>query len=140
VLDDGRYRAALATGNPDALPMFSRLDEHQVVWADESGEHIDAVILATGYRPNLAYLDGTGALGASGQPLHRAGVSSSLPGLGYVGLDYQRSIASATVRGVGRDAQRVMKRLVAQHADAPAARRHHLARVLRVRCCAGWAR
>jgi putative flavoprotein involved in K+ transport len=133
VLDDGRYRAALATGNPDALPMFARLDDHQVVWSDGTREHTDAVVLATGYRPNLEYLAGTGALDANGRPLHRAGVSSSLPGLGYVGLDYQRSIASATVRGVGRDAQRVIERLVTQRTHAATARRHRLARVMRTR-------
>jgi putative flavoprotein involved in K+ transport len=123
VLDDGRYRDALATGNPDARAMFLRLDRDHAVWSDGKREPVDAVILATGYRPNLAYLAGTGALDASGQPLHRAGVSSTVPGLGYVGLEYQRSIASATVRGVGRDAKRVTAGLVAQRGRSTASRR-----------------
>jgi putative flavoprotein involved in K+ transport len=140
VLDDGRYRGALATGDPDRRAMFSRLDGDHVVWGDGSRERVDAVILATGYRPNLGYLAGTGALDADGRPLHRAGVSSTVPGLGYVGLDYQRSIASATVRGVGRDAQHVTERLLAQRDRAAAPRGQASERFIRARCCAAVAR
>jgi putative flavoprotein involved in K+ transport len=111
VLDDGRYRAAIAAGRPDHRPLFDRLDGRDVVWADGRREPVDAVILATGYRPHLPYLVGTGALTADGEPLHRAGVSITMNGLGYVGLEYQRSIASATVRGGARDAAHVIRRL-----------------------------
>jgi putative flavoprotein involved in K+ transport len=114
VLDDGRYRAALATGNPDARSLFARLDGDAVVWSNGDREPVDVVLLATGYRPDLEYLRPTGALDLTGSPLHRAGVSTTVRNLGYVGLDYQRSIASATVRGVGRDAQRVVARLLDQ--------------------------
>jgi putative flavoprotein involved in K+ transport len=123
VVDDGRYRAALATGNPDARPVFARLDGDEAVWADGEREPIDAVILATGYRPELGYLHATGALDADERPLHRRGVSSTVPGLGYVGLEYQRSFASATVRGVGRDAEYVVHRLAAQRQRSIARRR-----------------
>jgi len=56
-------------------------------------------------------LTGTGALDAAGRPLHRAGVSTTVPGLGYVGMEYQHNNASASLRGVGRDAAYVLKRL-----------------------------
>ena len=131
VLDDGRYRAALATGNPDPRLLFERLDGHDVVWADGHREHVDAVILATGYQPDLGYLRPTGALDADGRPLHRAGLSTTVPGLAFVGLEYQRSIASATVRGVGRDADHVIERLRREHARTRPRRWP-----LRGRCCA----
>jgi len=114
VVDDGRHRAAIASGNPDARALFARLDGHDAVWSDGERERVDAVILATGYRPEVSYLHGTGALDGDAQPLHRRGLSSALPGLGYVGLEYQRSYASATVGGVGRDAEYVIERLIAQ--------------------------
>jgi putative flavoprotein involved in K+ transport len=114
VVDDGRHRAAIASGNPDARALFARLDGHHAVWRDGERERVDAVILATGFRPEVSYLDGTGALDGDGQPLHRRGVSTALTGLAYVGLEYQRSYASATVRGVGRDAEYVIDRLIAQ--------------------------
>lgn len=111
VLDDGRYRAAIRAGNPDHRPMFDRLDGNAVAWADGSRERVDAVVLATGYLPDLDYLAATGALDPEGRPLHRAGVSTTVAGLGYVGLEAQRAFASATLRGVGRDARHVLARL-----------------------------
>jgi putative flavoprotein involved in K+ transport len=122
-VDDGRHRAALATGNPDARPLFTRLDGHDAVWTDGEQEHVDAVILATGYRPEVSYLRDTAALDPDGAPLHHRGLSATVPGLGYVGLEFQRSFASATVRGVGRDGEFVIDELLAQRrrvAEPPA--------------------
>ena len=112
VLDDGRYRAAIASGRPRHRPLFSHLDGGEAVWPDGRRETVDALLLATGYRPDLPYLKGTGALGASGAPAHRGGLSTTHPGLGYVGLEHQRSIASATIRGVGADARHVVAGLL----------------------------
>lgn len=111
VSDDGRYRGAIAAGRPDHRPLFTRLWPDAVEWSDGTREHVDTVILATGYRPNLDTLHGTGALTSTGEPHHRAGVSTTVPGLGYVGLQFQRNFSSATLRGVGRDAHHVLTRL-----------------------------
>jgi putative flavoprotein involved in K+ transport len=120
VVDEGRYRAAVLAGRPDHRALFVRLDGDSVVWADGTREQVDAIVLATGFRPDLRFLDGTRALDESGGPLHNQGVSTTVPGLGYVGLERQRSFASATLRGVGRDATHVLKAL-ARHV-APAQR------------------
>lgn len=118
VLDDGRYRAAVRAGRPDHRPLFTRLDGDRVMWSDGSRERVDVLILATGLRPQLAYLQGTAALDEDGAPLHEGGVSTTVPGLGYVGLERQRSFASATLRGVGRDAGYVLKALASRAAPA----------------------
>ncbi|MBA8956111.1 flavin-containing monooxygenase [Actinomadura namibiensis] len=112
VFDTGAYRARIATGAPDRRPMFTRLDGDHVVWSDGTRERVDVVLLATGYRPGVDYLGGLGALDDAGRPLHRGGVSTVHPGLGYVGLEWQRSFASATLRGVGADARHVLTRLL----------------------------
>lgn len=119
VIDDGRYRAAVRSGRPDRRPLFDRLDGDAVVWADGSRERVDVLLLATGYRPELGYLAGTGALDTTGAPLHQVGVSATVPGLGYVGLERQRSFASATLRGVGRDAAHVLDTLAHNRAARP---------------------
>lgn len=111
VVDDGAYRAALAAGRPDHRPLFDRLDGDEVVWGGGEREPVDALILATGYRPHLPYLAGTGALDDEGLPIHRAGVSTTVPGLGFLGLEHQRGIASATIRGVARDADHLAEKL-----------------------------
>ncbi|MFF3444639.1 flavin-containing monooxygenase [Streptosporangium sp. NPDC002721] len=111
VLDEGTYRQALREGRLDRRPMFTRLDEGDVVWADGSREPVDVVLLATGYRPNLDYLNGLGALDECGHPRHDRGLSTTHPGLGFLGLEWQRTPASNTLRGVGRDAHHLTRKL-----------------------------
>jgi putative flavoprotein involved in K+ transport len=111
VIDPGVYRTAIATGKPDQRRMFTALDGTEVVWADGRREPIDTIVLATGCRPGVDYLDGLGVLDEAGRPRHDRGVAIGQPGLGFVGLEWQRSFASATLRGVGRDADYVVTRL-----------------------------
>ena len=121
VTDSGGYEAQLAHRRFDRRPMFERLDGDRVVWSDRHSEPVDAIILATGYRPNLEYLRELGALDASGAPIHVGGISATHLGLVYLGLEFQRSFASNTLRGVSQDAQAVIVPLVAWIRDAPAA-------------------
>lgn len=111
VLDAGRYQAAVASGRPDVRPMFRSFSPDGVVWQGGEAEPVDTVIFATGFLPNLQYLQALGALDPHGVPLQRRGASSTVPGLYYVGLSYQRTYASATLRGVGPDAEIVVKHL-----------------------------
>ncbi|TMR98457.1 NAD(P)/FAD-dependent oxidoreductase [Nonomuraea basaltis] len=111
VLDEGIYRQALRDGRFDRRPMFTRLDGGAVVWADGSREPVDVVLLATGYRPHLNYLEGLGALDDSGYPRHDRGLSTTHPGLGFLGLEWQRNPASNSLRGVGRDARHLVGKL-----------------------------
>jgi putative flavoprotein involved in K+ transport len=111
VLDTGEYQAALAANRPERRPLFARYTPNGVTWGDGTEEVIDAVILATGYRPNLDYLANLGALRPDGRPHQRAGISLAVPGLAFVGLSGQRTLASATLRGVGRDAAPVVAHL-----------------------------
>ncbi|UPT43233.1 MULTISPECIES: NAD(P)/FAD-dependent oxidoreductase [Streptomyces] len=121
VLDSGRYRKALESGQLARRSMFTTLEGDAVVWADGAREKADTVLLATGYRPSLDYLKPLGALDADGMPLHSGGLSLTHPGLVYLGLEFQRSFASNTLRGVGRDAEYVIAPLAAHIRKAPAA-------------------
>lgn len=115
VIDDGRRRAALAAGRPDRRPMFTRVDGPVVTWADGTAEEVDAIILATGYQPDLGYLAPLpGALDDAARPRHRDGASLAHPRLAHVGLEWQRSLSSASLRGVARDAERAARRIAEQ--------------------------
>lgn len=116
VFDGGTYQAAIAAGNPDWKPMFERFTTNGVVWPDGRHEAVDTVIFATGYQPNLPYLAGLGALDKAGQVLQRKGISTTVPGLYYVGLPRQRTVASATLRGVGADARIIVAHLAEHYA------------------------
>ncbi|MFI7702463.1 flavin-containing monooxygenase [Nonomuraea sp. NPDC049480] len=107
VMDTGDYAAALQAGRMDRRPMFTRFDGEHVIWSDGTPEQVDAVIFATGYRPDLDYLRTLGALDASGLPLQVGGLSTTHLGLSYVGLEFQRSFASNTLRGVHHDAAHI---------------------------------
>ena len=113
ITDSVGFAQALAEGRLDRRPMFAALDGDRVVWADGAREPVDAIILATGYRPSLGYLRELGALDAGGAPMHVGGISITHPGLVYVGLEYQRSYASNTLRGVSDDADAVVEPLAA---------------------------
>jgi putative flavoprotein involved in K+ transport len=119
VTDSVGFEQTLAEGRVDRRPMFVALDGGRVVWSDGQREPVEAIILATGYRPSLHYLRELGALDEHGAPLHVGGVSSTHTGLVYVGLEFQRSYASNTLRGVSEDARAVIAPLVALIRDAP---------------------
>ncbi|WP_249643834.1 flavin-containing monooxygenase [Nocardia sputi] len=111
VLDAGRYRAALAAGKPEQREVFTTFTSEGVVWPDGTRTPVDAVIFATGYRPHLPYLAGTGALTDTGIPQQCRGLSLTHPGLGFLGVEWQRTPSSNSLRGVGRDAAYLVRRL-----------------------------
>ena len=121
VVDTGMYRHALDTGQLDRSPMFTAFGPDGVVWPDGTREQVDAVVFATGYRPHLDYLRALGALSPHGMPRHAGGISATHPGLVYLGLEFQRSFSSNTLRGVHRDAEHVIPPLAAHVRNAPAA-------------------
>lgn len=111
VNDTNRYKERITAGNPNQQSMFTSFYERGVIWPNGKNELVDTVIYATGFRPNAPYLQSIGALDEEGRPLHKAGISK-VPGVYFVGLEGQRSFASATLRGVGQDAQFVVKKIV----------------------------
>ncbi|GAB3841980.1 hypothetical protein GCM10029963_14210 [Micromonospora andamanensis] len=111
VLDTGRYRDALASGALCRREMFTAFTSDGVLWRDGTAEKVDAVIFATGYRPDLDYLTPLGV--GRNAPRQVGGVSTTHAGLAYLGLEFQRSFSSNTLRGVGRDAAHVMAAVVA---------------------------
>jgi putative flavoprotein involved in K+ transport len=78
------------------------------------GEVVDVpnVIWCTGLRPDHRWLDPR-ALGRHGWPVHRFGISGTLPGLAFVGLPLQRAFGSGFLGGMSGDAAYVVDRLKA---------------------------
>lgn len=111
VIDTGRYQPAFTEGKLERCAVFDQFTAEGVMWEDEREEPIDSVIFATGYRHNLGFLTDLGALDTDGQAVQKMGVSLTTPGLFYLGLEFQRTFASATLRGVGPDAIAIMKPL-----------------------------
>jgi len=121
VIGTDKYRRALEAGRPDQRPMFSALTPDGVAWPDGSLERVDVVVFATGYRPHLPYLRSLGVLGEADMPRHERGVATDVSGLGFLGLEFQRSFSSNTLRGVHRDAYYVVDALARQPRSAAVA-------------------
>lgn len=96
----GTHRVGRITGVSDGKPVT------------EDGQVLDvaSVIWCTGYRPAFAWID-LPILGEGGEPLHEHGVVPSVPGLYFLGLEFQTSITSGTITGLGRDGKRIVKHL-----------------------------
>lgn len=116
VLDTGKYRKALITGRFQRKAMFQQVLPEGVVWPDGTTHQADALIFATGFRPNLAFLAQLPVADQNGRVMQRNGVADQVPGLYFVGLPKQRNFASATLRGVGADAGYLMPQLL-RHLD-----------------------
>jgi putative flavoprotein involved in K+ transport len=96
---------ARTVGARDGLPVLddgSVLDVTNVVWC-------------TGFRHDFTWID-LPVMGKDGWPMQDHGVVPSVPGLYFVGLPFQRAVASALIGGVGRDAAHVVERIAARHA------------------------
>jgi putative flavoprotein involved in K+ transport len=71
------------------------------------------VVWCTGYRAGFSWID-LPVLGEHDEPKHERGVVASEPGLYFVGLRFLYAATSDTITGVGRDAARVAKHIVAR--------------------------
>ncbi|MGB2569952.1 flavin-containing monooxygenase [Micromonospora citrea] len=118
VIDSGVHRAALASGLITRREMFTAFTPDGVVWSDGAVEPVDAVLFATGYRPDVGYLDSLGIL-QRGVPRQVGGVCTGRPGIVHLGLEFQRSFASNTLRGVSRDAEHVIAALAGHVSRRP---------------------
>ncbi|MEH7549460.1 hypothetical protein [Neobacillus vireti] len=117
VMDTGVYKEVILNKRLDIKPMFTNYTEEGVMWSDGGEEKVDSVIYATGYKPNINHLTSLkDAIHHSGNPMQLSGISTKNDGLYYVGLSGQRSLSSATIRGVGADAKYIVKHLI-KHID-----------------------
>jgi putative flavoprotein involved in K+ transport len=83
-------------------------DDH-VVFADTASAAFDAVVWATGFRPDYPWLQ-VPVLDPEGAPIQREG-ATPVPGVWFLGLPWQRNRGSALLGWVGRDAERLVGRL-----------------------------
>ena len=78
------------------------------------------VIWCTGFRPDFSWID-LPVFANQIEPTHERGIVAGAPGLYFVGLLFLYSMTSMTVRGVGRDAERIVEAITARQRAAPPA-------------------
>ena len=110
----GTDRRQLESAGVRLRPRLVAADGRTVTFADGSTLDVDAVVWATGYRPDYSWIDIPAVL-RDGRVVHRRGVTD-VPGLYFVGLAWQHTRGSALLGFVADDANH-LARLVRQHSD-----------------------
>jgi putative flavoprotein involved in K+ transport len=94
---------AKVVGVRDGLPLL----------ADGRVLKVSTVIWCTGFRRDFSWIDGP-VLGDDGWPAQYRGVSTTMPGLYFLGLLFQYAFASMFTGGAGRDAAYVAGHIAAR--------------------------
>jgi len=106
LVSEGVQRVPRVVGVREGLPLLEDdrvLDVNNVIWC-------------TGFQPGFSWID-LPIFDQDGRPKHDRGVVTGVPGMYFVGLHFLYAMSSATIIGVGRDAERVVKALDSQKAS-----------------------
>jgi len=82
---------------------------------------VASVVWATGFKPDFGWIE-LPVFGEDGYPAQYRGVVERAPGLYFLGLPFQHTLASAVIGGVGKDARYIAERTI-EHEKKPAAAR-----------------
>jgi putative flavoprotein involved in K+ transport len=99
----GIERVPKTVGVQNGLPLLE----------DQRTIQVANVIWCTGFRPNFSWID-LPVFADEREPMHERGVVSQEPGLYFVGLLFLYAMSSATLIGVGRDADHVVEAIAAR--------------------------
>jgi len=103
LIDAGIERVPRVVGVRNGRPLLANdrsLDVNNVIWC-------------TGYQPGFSWIK-LPIFGEDGRPVHDRGIVDRMPGLYFVGLHFLYAMSSASLIGVARDAERVVKALAAR--------------------------
>ena len=105
----GSSPRAIARRGVTLRPRAVSASGREVAFADGSRLEVDAVIWATGYRPDFGWI-APPVVDEHGQVRHRRGVTD-VPGLYVLGLSWQHTRGSALLGWVEHDAQYIAERV-----------------------------
>jgi putative flavoprotein involved in K+ transport len=91
------------------------------VLEDGSVLDVGTVVWSTGFDHGFSWID-LPILGDDGEPLHASGISTSHPGLYFVGQHFLHSFSSTMIRGVSRDGARVAEAVARKASEREATR------------------
>jgi len=109
--------ADLSRAGVERLPRVAGVRAGRPVLADGRVLDVTNVIWCTGYTPDYSWITLPG-VPSDTHPAHRKGVTDQ-PGLYFVGLPYQTTMASSLVGGVGADARYIAGQIAARNSTAP---------------------
>ncbi|HEX5937689.1 MAG TPA: NAD(P)-binding domain-containing protein [Actinomycetota bacterium] len=109
----------LAAANVELVPRVAGVRDGLPLLEDEQVLEVENVIWCTGFRQDFPWID-LPIFDAEGRPMHERGVLPSDPGLYFVGLNGQYSLASEVLPGLGRDVGYIAEVIAREMAAGPA--------------------
>jgi putative flavoprotein involved in K+ transport len=103
----------LTNAGIERVPRTVGVKDGRPLLDDGRSLEVKNVIWCTGYRHGFPWID-LPIFSENGDPIHEDGVVGALPGMYFVGLHFLYAMSSATLVGVGRDAERIVDRLVSR--------------------------
>ena len=104
----------LARAGVERVPRVVGLRDGLPVLEDQRILDVGNVIWCTGFRPDFSWIDLPVFEDDRREPKHYRGIVDSEPGLYFVGLFFLYAMSSGFFRGVGRDAEHVVKSIAAR--------------------------
>jgi putative flavoprotein involved in K+ transport len=98
----------LINAGVERVPKVVGVRNGKPLLSDDRILDVQNVIWCTGYDPGFSWIH-LPIFGDDGQAMHERGIVTSVPGMYFVGLHFLYSMSSATLIGVGRDANHVVK-------------------------------
>jgi putative flavoprotein involved in K+ transport len=112
----GTDRKAMARHGVDFRARLTSAEGRTAVFEDGTQAEVDAVVWATGFRPDYAWVEAA-LVGPDGHLQHEGG-ASQVNGLWFVGLPWQRTRGSSLLGFVHRDAADLAVRMLTRQTSA----------------------
>lgn len=103
-------RQEILAAGVESTPRVSSVQSGKPQLEDGRSLPAEAVIWATGFRPDYKWID-LPVFDEHGYPRHQRGVIPAAPGLYFVGLHFQSALSSALLGGVGAEARYIEQQL-----------------------------
>ena len=106
----------IAAAGIERVPRVASVQDGLPVLEDRRVLQVSNVIWCTGFRPDFSWIDLPifGDEEEPKEPLHHRGIVANEPGIYFVGLFFLYAVSSSLLRGVGRDAERVVRAIASR--------------------------
>lgn len=115
-LGGGRRKDILAAGI-ERVPRTVGVEKGHPVLEDGRVLQVSNLIWCTGYTPDYHWID-LPLPSHHGVPLHARGIVETIPGLYFIGLNFQYSLSSGLLGGMGRDAQYIVDHITMYQSES----------------------
>lgn len=106
-----RLKKQIDNGTVRVYPAVKDFNGRNITFKDGFVDKFDSIIWATGFTTDFSWINIPQLFDLQGNPKHKKGVSN-VPGLYFLGLDWQRTRSSSLIAGVTRDARFIARKIL----------------------------